>query len=113
MRDGVEDCEFEVTGEFLPASLAVRDEDGDAIGEVTFAYRLACRSDVAAADQKLLLLEDGERYVLRGRATSPYEPYEPATAEPPAAQWPRSTYDGSMLRFRELPPELAGETTLS
>jgi hypothetical protein len=105
IRDGVSDCEFDVTSSFIPDSLEVRDSDEDAIGEVVFAYRIACRSDVSSAEQKLLLLEDGKKYILRGRTSSPFEPFEDPVPEPAAAGWPRGSFTWALNRYRELAPE--------
>ena len=105
VRDGVQDCEFDVTAAFLPGVLAVRDEDGDGTGEVTFGYRTACRSDVSAADQELLLLEGGQKHVLRGRARSSYEADQEPVPEPASQSWPAGTYAATLERWRALPPE--------
>ena len=105
VRDGVEDCEVDLTAEFLTESLEVRDADEDALGEVVFAYRLACRGDVSAAEQKLLLLEDGRKHILRGSTSTPYEPYQEPEPEPAAAKWPTGSYEWATDRFRELAPE--------
>ena len=36
------------------------------VREITFAYRKACRSDVSSSTMKLLTLENGEKYIIRG-----------------------------------------------
>ncbi|HEY6032869.1 MAG TPA: hypothetical protein VIV58_01380, partial [Kofleriaceae bacterium] len=57
VRDLVEPCEMGgVTAAFHDAARAITDLDGDGIAEVTFAYELACRSDVSPATYKLLVL---------------------------------------------------------
>src|SRR5690606_29174293 len=38
----------------------------DGIGEVAFAYRADCVSDMSPVTVKLLLLENGDKYILRG-----------------------------------------------
>lgn len=105
VRDDVSDCEVDVTAEFLAESLAVHDDDGDGTGEVVFAYRLACRGDVSAAEQKLLVLEDGDKHILRGYTSTPYEPYQDPTPEPAAERWPAGAYDRALASFRQLAPE--------
>jgi hypothetical protein len=35
---------------------------------VTFAYTLACRSDVSPVTFKLLMLENGRKYIVRGES---------------------------------------------
>lgn len=66
VRDQEGRCEFDLSAEFVKASLAVTDLDSDGIGEVSFAYKLGCRSDVSPITLKLLLLEGGKKYILRG-----------------------------------------------
>ena len=66
VRDKVEDCEYDMLVQVHPDSLVVTDLDGDGAGEVTFGYKLACRSDMSPATFKLLVLEEGDKYILRG-----------------------------------------------
>lgn len=92
VRDLVEPCEMGgVTAKFHDAARAVTDLDGDGIAEVTFAYELACRSDVSTATYKLLVLENGRKYILRGETT--VDPGDGVmggtfTADPAEAKWP-------------------------
>lgn len=92
VRDLVEPCEMGgVTATFHDAARTITDLDGDGIAEVTFAYELACRSDVSPATYKLLVLENGKKYILRGQTT--VDPGDGAiggtfTAEPAEAKWP-------------------------
>ena len=51
--------------EFLPESINVSDKDGDEIGEITFAYILEDITGVIP-DLKLLILENGDKYIIRG-----------------------------------------------
>jgi hypothetical protein len=66
VRDGVGGCEYDLTAEFLPGSVTVTDVDSDGAPELTFAYDLACRSDVSPATRKLLVLEGKDKHALRG-----------------------------------------------
>jgi len=72
VRDMEEDCGSpnggDLTAAFVPEALEVTDLDGDGTAEVTFAYRLGCRTDVRPLTMKLLVLEDGQKYILRGQA---------------------------------------------
>lgn len=92
VRDFVEDCEMGgVSAAFHDAARTVTDLDHDGIAEVTFAYELACRSDVSPATYKLLLLENGRKYILRGETT--VDPGDGImggtfTADPRPARWP-------------------------
>ncbi|MEL7341037.1 MAG: hypothetical protein AAGM67_11160, partial [Bacteroidota bacterium] len=60
------DCDFDRTLEFVDASIGVSDLNEDNLGEITFAYRKACVSDVSPLELKLLMLENGEKYIIRG-----------------------------------------------
>ena len=105
IRDGVEDCGQDVTATFRPGSLGVTDLDHDGVGEVTFAYKLSCAGDVRPARLKLLVLEDGAKYIVRG------ESYDhrgdgagvPALAapepEPAAGRWPPALYHHATTLF--------------
>lgn len=66
VQDWIKDCPFDVLAEHLVSSVAVEDQDGDGVGEARFAYRLACRSDVSSPTLKLMVLEGGAKYALRG-----------------------------------------------
>jgi hypothetical protein len=66
VKDFVHTCGLDLTAEFIKPSLSVTDLDDDGKGELTFAYRLGCRGDVSPITLKLLLLEDGAKYILRG-----------------------------------------------
>lgn len=79
VNDHVQKCDADLVLKVADKSLAVTDLDGDGIGELTFAYRLACVSDVSPVDMKLLVLENGDKYILRGTD------HLPATAGAPAA----------------------------
>lgn len=65
-RDFVNQCEFDLTLEVLEGSIRLTDLDGDGEPEVSFLYRLACRSDVSPLDAKLLMYEGATKYALRG-----------------------------------------------
>lgn len=56
---------------FLDGATEVTDLDADGFGELTFAYSLACRSDMSPARLKLLMLENGEKFILRGTTNVP------------------------------------------
>lgn len=67
--DFVHECQLELTLDFVKNSLTVTDLDDDGIAEASFIYRLACRSDVSGSEQKLIMLENGEKYAIRGNAS--------------------------------------------
>jgi hypothetical protein len=99
VRDMVVSCMMgDPSATFHEPAFSVTDLDHDGIAEVTFAYELAnCRSDTRPATYKLMLLENGTRYVLRGRTRiTQYNqvPFETAlgggdyVADPVEAKWP-------------------------
>ena len=47
------------------------DLDQNGVGELTFGYRSACRSDMSPADMKVLVLEGSKKYILRGKTSLP------------------------------------------
>lgn len=59
-------CEFDLYLDFIASSIVVSDLDNDDLGEVTFAYKKSCTSDLSPKELKLLLLEDGHKYIIRG-----------------------------------------------
>ena len=64
--DFVKECDLDLTLEFIENSITVTDLDKNNIGEITFAYRIACISDVTPKQLKLLILENGNKYIIRG-----------------------------------------------
>jgi hypothetical protein len=92
VRDLVAPCEMGgVTARFHDAARTITDLDGDGIAEVTFAYELSCLSDVSPGTYKLLVLENGTKYILRGETT--VDPGDGImggtfTADPAESKWP-------------------------
>jgi len=64
--DFEKDCEFDLFLELMDDAFNVTDLDQNNIGELTFAYKKACISDVSPKELKLLMLENGEKYIIRG-----------------------------------------------
>ena len=64
--DFVKDCEFDIVLSHELDALTLTDIDENNIGEITFIYRTACTSDVSPSTQKLIMLENGNKYPLRG-----------------------------------------------
>jgi len=62
----INDCEVDVTLEFIGGSLTVTDLNKDGIGESTFLYKMACRGDVSPCDMKLIMHEGETKYAIRG-----------------------------------------------
>lgn len=65
LTDFEKDCDFDLGVSHLE-QLNISDLDSDNIAEVVFGYRLACRSDVSPSSQKVVMFENGDKYILRG-----------------------------------------------
>lgn len=70
VQDALGPCEGDVVVTFVkvPDPLVLTDLDHDGRAELTFGYRLACRTDVSPSTLKVLLLEDGAKFILRGES---------------------------------------------
>lgn len=66
IKDAVMDCDLDLTAEYDESALGVTDVDADGLYELTFAYRLACRGDVSPATLKVVMLEQRDKYIIRG-----------------------------------------------
>ncbi|MBL8622305.1 MAG: hypothetical protein JNK64_13410 [Myxococcales bacterium] len=66
-KEAVDACEFDLSLYAQIGDWSVTDLDGDGLGEATFAWSAGCRSDVSPLTHKVLVVEDGEKYVLRGQ----------------------------------------------
>ena len=64
--DFEKDCEYDLFIDFIKNSIGVTDLDKNNLGEITFAYQKACISDVSPKELKLLMLENGNKYIIRG-----------------------------------------------
>lgn len=64
--DAEKGCDYDLTLEFVEEAIELTDLDNDSIGELTFAYKIACISDVSPVGLKLVMLEGGKKFILRG-----------------------------------------------
>lgn len=69
VNDSEKNCDYDLTLEFIENSIKVTDLDNDHFGEITFAYKKACISDVSPMDLKLIMLENGNKFIVRGHTT--------------------------------------------
>lgn len=67
-KDFVQRCEFDLELSMLDDSIEVTDLDNDSIAEISFLYKLGCRSDVSPLEMKLLMYEGTKKYALRGES---------------------------------------------
>jgi hypothetical protein len=95
VKDHEEGClEWDNVTEFTTGALEITDLDADGVGEITFAYQVDCVTDMTPLRYKLLVLEGGEKYIIRGTMTY-IEPDGPVGGE--------KRVDES---FKKAPPEL-------
>ena len=66
VHDFITTCDYDLFLDFIAQSITISDLDQNNLGEITFAYRKACISDVSPKELKLLILENGEKYIIRG-----------------------------------------------
>jgi hypothetical protein len=106
--DFVKECPFDLDAGFLPNSLAVTDLDHDGIGESTFLYKLACRSDVSPATLKLIMHEGKEKFAIRG-STQVAEDGGEKTIDPSYIKAPAIFKEFSLRRWNEFVEEKSFE----
>lgn len=67
--DFEKECDYDLFLGFVSNSITITDLDKNDIGEITFAYKKGCISDVSPLTLKLLILEDGNKYIIRGKTS--------------------------------------------
>jgi len=60
-------CEFDNDLQFLTESLTISDLDKNKYVEITFLYKVGCRSDVSPITLKLMVIENGNKAAIRGK----------------------------------------------
>lgn len=76
IKDYSNDCIFAQESDFVLKSLKITDKDNDNYGEAIFIYHLQCASELSPKTIKLLILEDGNKYIIRGNSAVMYSPFE-------------------------------------
>lgn len=66
VKDMFENCDLADHTYFQKDYIKVTDLDKDNYGEITFTYRTGCNGDPTPVTQKLIMLENGEKYAIRG-----------------------------------------------
>ncbi len=66
--DQVRDCEYNNIAAFIPSTLSATDLDKDGFAEITFMYKLGCKSELSPDELKLIMMENGEKYAIRGES---------------------------------------------
>lgn len=68
-KELVTGCDGTAVIEVVTSAWEVSDLDKDGVGEATFAYSAGCRiTDQVPLKHKVLMIEDGEKYALRGKS---------------------------------------------
>ena len=103
------DCDLDEFADFLYGSFRVTDADSDGLGEVLFAYHYTCAGGVDPASLKVLALEDGEKYIVRGQSWSSAQTRDAVgldtlpdgAPEPPVEQWPPALWEQTSGLYAE------------
>jgi hypothetical protein len=66
ITDKEDHCEFDNDLQFLDKSLIITDLDKNNYAEITFLYKVGCRSDVSPIGLKLMVIENGNKAAIRG-----------------------------------------------
>ena len=98
VKELVESCDRGMSLNVHDEATGVTDLDGDGYAEITFAYERGCRSEPTPNDYKLLVLENGDKYIFRGRslidtkdASDPTDGGD-FTPDPAKGKWPAAFY---------------------
>lgn len=67
ITDNENHCEFDNDLQFLDQSLILSDLDKNNLVEITFLYKVGCRSDVSPIGLKLMVIENGNKAAIRGK----------------------------------------------
>ncbi len=67
VKDGLSNCKLDLVANFLAGSVSIEDIDGDGTPEIAFAYDVVCSATADPVPRKLIILEGGAKYALRGR----------------------------------------------
>ena len=104
MREpGVPRCDDgEGAAGFTSGSVAVRDLDENGIGEVSVGWTFRCGGEDAASDAKLVLLDDGSKYILRGRGVVGRAGSGGFVPDPRPRSWPEEFLDTLTEQFHQL-----------
>lgn len=109
-RDFVRACEFDLSLDLLEGSVQLTDLDDDGEPEISFAYQLACRSDVSPLTVKLLMYEGSTKYALRGESRVRVSETEfvggDFSADPAFDKAPKAFLEFARKRWRELVVEV-------
>lgn len=75
IKDFETDCDLILDCGLSNNSLELTDLDDDNYGEISFLYYLYCAMDASPSDLKLMMLENGDKYPIRGETYVNYGPF--------------------------------------
>ncbi|MBN2891710.1 MAG: hypothetical protein JXL97_07575 [Bacteroidales bacterium] len=64
--EGCGDPPFAIDCDFYDKSISITDLDKDGYAEATFMYYILCASEITPVPTKLIMIENGEKYAIRG-----------------------------------------------
>jgi hypothetical protein len=67
ITDKDDHCELDNDLQFITESLMITDLDKNKYAEITFLYKVGCRSDVSQIGLKLMVIENGIKVGIRGK----------------------------------------------
>lgn len=71
LTDFERNCPLDLQVGFRPQSVTITDLNANGLAEIGIAYTLGCTGDISPPAMKFMLLEDGEKYALRGTMNAP------------------------------------------
>ena len=71
INDFVNKCDFHNELHLVENSFTLTDLNNDNYGEICFVYHLDCSNEASANEIKLMFLENGNKYAIRGTTTMP------------------------------------------
>jgi hypothetical protein len=72
VKDFEKDCGFDNRAVFSKTSVSITDLDQNGYAEIIFVYRLGCTSELSPDSLKLIMLENGNKYAIRGNTLVDY-----------------------------------------
>ena len=100
------DCEFDNDLQFIDKSLTISDLDKNNYAEISFLYKVGCRSDVSPIGLKLMVLENGNKAAIRGKTIPRNMGFkDEKTADEAFKKLPKIIQDQAYLLWKNFAPE--------
>ncbi|CAH0995357.1 hypothetical protein EMA8858_01478 [Emticicia aquatica] len=99
-------CEFDNELNFIDKSLVISDLDKNKYAEITFLYKIGCRSDVSPVGLKLMVIENGNKAAIRGNTIpSGFESMKEKTSDAAFKKLPKVIQDQANRLWNKFAPE--------